>query len=193
MPADPSFSDLIRRVRAGDQQAAADLVRRYEPAVRRAVRFRMVDPRLGALFDSMDVCQSVMATFFVRAAGGEYECDDPDQLLHLLVDIARKKLVDQARRQRAARRDVRRTVGGEAAGLDAVAAPGTPSQQLQADELLTQVRARLTAEELRLVELRQQGREWADIAAEVGATAVALRKKLSRAFDRVSRDLGLDV
>ncbi len=33
-----SFADLIRRVRGGDADAAAELVRNYEPAIRRAVR-----------------------------------------------------------------------------------------------------------------------------------------------------------
>src|SRR5262249_19780647 len=44
-----SFGELIARVRAGDEQAAADLVRRYEPAIRRAARVRLVDTRLNRL------------------------------------------------------------------------------------------------------------------------------------------------
>src|SRR5206468_9976043 len=54
-----SFADLIGRVRAGDGRAAAELVRRYEPAVRVAVRVRLTDPGLRRVLDSMDVCQSV--------------------------------------------------------------------------------------------------------------------------------------
>ena len=34
-----SFEDLIGRVRAGDQDAARELVQRYEPSIRRAVRY----------------------------------------------------------------------------------------------------------------------------------------------------------
>ncbi len=41
-----SFAQLMRRVRAGDQEAATEIVRRYEPAIRRAVRFRLKDNRL---------------------------------------------------------------------------------------------------------------------------------------------------
>ena len=52
-----AFRDLIARVRAGDAAAAAELVRLYEPAIRRAVRVRLVDARLERLLDSMDVCQ----------------------------------------------------------------------------------------------------------------------------------------
>jgi hypothetical protein len=34
------FLDLMERVRGGDGDAAAELVRRYEPAIRRVVRLR---------------------------------------------------------------------------------------------------------------------------------------------------------
>jgi hypothetical protein len=53
------------------------------------VRRRLNDPSLYPLFDSMDICQSVLASFFLRAAAGEYDLDGPAQLLRLLVGIAR--------------------------------------------------------------------------------------------------------
>src|SRR5579885_2113346 len=109
------FHDLIRRVRAGDEAAAAELVRRYEPAIRRAVRIRLADTRLARAFDSMDVCQSVLASFFVRAALGQYELDAPEQLLKLLATMARHKLADQVDRERAECRDNRRLAGSAAA------------------------------------------------------------------------------
>ena len=64
MPEQTSFADLIRRVRAGDDQAARELVREYEPAIRRAVRIQLRNPRLRAQLDSVDICQSVLANFF---------------------------------------------------------------------------------------------------------------------------------
>ena len=98
-----AFPVLIERVRAGDAEAAAELVRRYEPMVRRAARVRLVDPRLGRVLDSMDICQSVMASFFLRAALGQYELNSPDQLLKLLATMARNKLANQAHGQRGRR------------------------------------------------------------------------------------------
>jgi hypothetical protein len=65
-----SFRDLWNRVRAGDAQAATDLVRQFEPLIRHEIRLRMTDPRLTRAFDSTDVCQSVLASFFARAACG---------------------------------------------------------------------------------------------------------------------------
>src|SRR6266480_4019842 len=103
-----SFRDLIGRVRKGEQSAAAELVRRYEPAIRRAVRFRLTDPRLRRTCDSMDVCQSVLLSFFVRAASGQYDLDSPEQLLRLLTTMARNKLISQVHKHGAARRDYHR-------------------------------------------------------------------------------------
>src|SRR3954447_25297416 len=134
------FQDLIGRIRAGDEAAAAELVRTYEPAIRRAARVRLSDSRLRRLFDSMDICQSVLASFFVRAALGQYELKQPEQLLRLLVDMSRKKLVDRAREQGAARRYYRRTpAGGQDVGEVAADGP-TPSQEVAADELLREFR-----------------------------------------------------
>jgi RNA polymerase sigma-70 factor (ECF subfamily) len=188
-----SFANLIQRVRAGDQEAAADLVKRYEPTIRRAVRFRLVDTRLAAVLDSMDICQSVLFSFFMRAASGQYELDQPEQLLKLLVAMARNKLASAARRERADRRDIRRTKAAQAVPGDLIAPDASPSQQVAAQELLQEAQRRLTPQEQQLVEMRRAGRAWSEIAAELGSTPVLLRKKLSRALDRVTQLLGLSV
>jgi RNA polymerase sigma factor (sigma-70 family) len=191
MPDDGDFTDLIRRVRSGDEQAATELVRRYEPAIRRAVRLRLVDARLGRLLDSMDICQSVMASFFVRAALGQYEVDKPEQLLRLLATIARNKLADQARKRRLEHAE--RGTRAEDPDVDQLAGGvPSPSRQVAAQDLLAQVRAQLSEDERQLADRRALGQEWADIAAELGGSPEALRKKLSRAVDRVAQQLGLD-
>jgi RNA polymerase sigma-70 factor (ECF subfamily) len=192
VPQDQSFHELIRRVRAGDDAAAAEVVQRYGAALRRAVRARLTDPTLRRLLDSMDVCQSVLASFFVRAAAGQYALDTPGQLVRLLASMARHKLLRQAERLHAARRDGRRCQEG-GFGTCEPADPGPQPPQLVAGrELLQQFRSRLSEEERRLADQRALGRSWADIAAAVGGNADALRIRLSRAADRVARELGLD-
>ncbi len=86
------FGELISRIRRGDADAAREIVRRYEMSIRVAVRTRLSDPRLRRHFDSMDVCQSVLASFFLRVASGAYDLDDPRQLVSLLMKMAEKKL-----------------------------------------------------------------------------------------------------
>src|SRR5262245_57453839 len=142
MSADDSFRDLIRRVRGGDDTAAAELVRVYEPTIRMVVRRRLYDPSLRRHFDSVDICQSVLAGFFVRAALGQYVLETPAQLLKLLATMARNKLVDQVGKQRAASRDHRLLQeGGDRSNL--VDPHQTPCQVAVNRDLLEQVRRRL--------------------------------------------------
>ena len=192
MPEASEFRNLIRRVRTGDESAAAELVRIYEPAIRRAARVRLVDPRLRRVFVSMDGCQSVLASFFVRTALGQYELDRPENLVGLLVSMTRKKLADHAREQGAARRDYRRTQAGSRDLREHAAAGTSPSQQVAGQELLREFRKRLSDDERRLTDLRAQNLDWAQIAADCGGSPEALRKKLARAVDRVGQELGLD-
>jgi RNA polymerase sigma factor (sigma-70 family) len=191
MSPDPSFEELIRWVGGGDQEAAARLVRDFEPVVRRVVRARLRGARAQCEFDSMDICQSVLAIFFVRVAAGEYDLKAPDDLIKLLLTMTRNKLAEKMRRQHRLRRDSRRTVGGvdelALAGLDP-----TPSSVIASKELLEQARLRLSEEERQLVELRGQGLSWEEVAALLGGTAGARRNQLARGLDRVAQELRLD-
>lgn len=185
------FQDLIGRVRAGDEAAAVELVRRYEATLRRTIRVRLRDARLGRLFDSMDICQSVLGSFFVRVALGQYQLDSPEHLVRLLSTMARNKLAKQARKQQAQRRDYRRVVNHHTERQ--IVAPGAgPAEQVAARELLAVALGRLLPHERRLLDLRQEGRGWDEIAAVVGGRPDALRMQLGRATDRIVRELGLD-
>jgi RNA polymerase sigma-70 factor (ECF subfamily) len=190
MAQDQTFADFIRRIRAGDPAAAVELIRQYEPVIRLEVRRRLSDPALYRLFDSVDICQSVMLSFFVRAAAGEYELDQPQHLLKLLVAMAHNKLAIQARKLHTQRRDSRREVAAHRPELMAIA-PG-PDRIVAGQELLREVRRHLTSEERHLADLRGEGHTWPEIAARLGGTSQARRRQLTRALDRVARHLGLD-
>jgi RNA polymerase sigma-70 factor (ECF subfamily) len=185
-----TFTDFIRRIRAGDDQAAQELVERYEPVIRREVRLRLKDPRLNSQFDWTDVCQSVLASFFLRAASGQYDLDEPAQLVKLLVVMTRHKLANQERRHRAGRRDYRRLEPQDPAELEGrgVRQP-SPSRIVAGRELLEEFRRRLSEEEREMVDLRTQGCEWPEIAAKLGGTSGARRKQFARAVDRVEHQL----
>jgi RNA polymerase sigma-70 factor (ECF subfamily) len=186
-----SFRELMGRVRAGDQAAAGELVRRYEPTICRTIRVRLRDQRLGRLLDSMDICQSVLSSFFVRAALGQYELDEPEQLLKLLTRMARNKLANQVHHQRAGRRDYRRVVG-EIEDKPVAAAGSSPSELVAGQELLQEAGRRLSSEERQLLDLRREGLEWHEIARRLDGNADALRVRLGRAIDRVAQELGLE-
>jgi RNA polymerase sigma-70 factor (ECF subfamily) len=192
MSVEQDFAAFLARVRAGDEQAAAELVRNYGPVIRREVRFRLSDPALYRLTDDEDVCQSVLASFFVRAALGEYDLADPAQLLRLLLGMARNKLAFQARKQRAQRRDGRRLAAEGVEELDPPGGGATPSRHAAGRELLLRVRQRLSEEERQVADLRSQGHGWVEIARALGGSPDWRRVQLTRALDRVSRELGLE-
>jgi RNA polymerase sigma factor (sigma-70 family) len=188
---EPSFDELIRRVGDGDEQAAARLVRDFEPVIRRVLRARFRSASARREFDSMDICQSVLANFFVRVTAGQYDLKEPDDLTKLLVTMSRNKLAEKMRRQHRLRRDSRRTVGG-IEELDLAGRDASPSSVVAGKELLEQARQRLSDEERQLVELRGQGSSWEEVAATLGGTSGARRNQLARALDRVAVELQID-
>ncbi len=52
--------------------------------MRRVVRVRLREPRLYSQFDCDNICQSVMASSFVRAAAAQFDLERPYELLRLL-------------------------------------------------------------------------------------------------------------
>ncbi len=177
-----SFSAFFAAVRSGDPAAAAELVRLYEPYLRQVIRLRLSGERLRRVLDSEDVCQSVLAIFFARAAAGEFDVADPDALRGLLARMAINKLLDKVRRER-------HHGGGIPDDWDAPADDPTPSQLLQRADLAAALRARLTERERWLFDRRAEGYSWPDIAAEAGEAPDTLRIHLARAIARVQNEV----
>jgi RNA polymerase sigma-70 factor (ECF subfamily) len=191
MPDDAAFVDLIGRLRAGDERAAAEVVRRFEPALRLAVRVRLSNPALRRRLDPQDICQMVLATFFTRAARGRYELTGPGRLLKLLTTMARNQIHRQVRALRARRRGGHLTQKAHLQEGDLVDPGPDPTQEVAHGELLELFHRRLSAEERWLKEQRGLGRTWAVIAAEIGANPDALRMRYNRKVSQVARELRL--
>jgi DNA-directed RNA polymerase specialized sigma24 family protein len=188
------FHDLMARVQAGDPQAADELVRGCEAEIRLEVRVRLrvQDGRVRRALDTMDITQSVLASFFAGVAAGRYAPEHPRQLLALLTTMTRNKLLNQVRNQRRQRRDVRRVQSFDAAVHEPPAEGESPSQLVAGKELLGEFRKRLTLDERQLAERRGNGEAWDAIAADLGGSPDSRRKQLERAFARVAQELGLD-
>jgi RNA polymerase sigma factor (sigma-70 family) len=191
MSGDVQFGDFIRRIRLGDEAAAEELVRRFESVIRREVRSRLEDSQLARTLDSVDISQSVLASFFARMAAGEYDLYEPPQLTRLLVKMAKNKLASQSRRQFSQKREARRVNIDDAVLRDAPDGDPSPSQHVSGRELLDAVCQRLTDEERRISDLRSRDLTWEQIAAHLGGTPDGRRMQLTRALDRITHELGL--
>lgn len=186
MSENEDFVDWIKRVRAGDPVAAEKMVRDYEPYIRRAARSRLRSSQLRRVLDSVDVCQSVLASLFKRTAKGQYELETPEQLQKLLTRMVQNKVTDAWRKLTV------RILGSGDVDLGQI-----PSNELAVDdsvcalEVVALVRDHLPTEALELFDLRAAGVEWNDIARRYGATAEALRKRLTRALATAAAQAGV--
>ena len=184
------LASWIEGIKAGNQAAAAELVRHYEPEVRRFVRFRLNDPRLRRLIDSVDVCQSVMVRFFQGIQAERLSVEHPLQLLKLLTTMARNSLLDHARKVK-----VRRHISGNGLETDHMANVAdrrtNPSEKLEEADLVDLIRSRMRPDEQRALDQWLLGQGWEDMSQEFNCEPDALRKRLTRAIDRATKELGL--
>src|ERR1700722_18387026 len=119
------LQELLPGIRSGDEAAAVEFVRVYAPFVRMAVRARMRLAQLRRIADSSDLCQSVLGSFLVRAALGQYELTCEDDLRALLGVMAANKVADAVKKPEFGRGRV--TVSLDSNGLDVAASDPSPS------------------------------------------------------------------
>jgi RNA polymerase sigma-70 factor (ECF subfamily) len=147
---------------------------------------KQTSPEVAPRADADDIVQSVFRTFFRRAALGEYDLPDGDELWKLFLVIGLNKVRAVAGHHKAAKRDVRQTAGGPA--FDKAAERLTAGDdadlnllQMTIDELL----APLPAGHRQIVELRVAGHEVADIAARVGRAKRSVERILQEFRNRL--------
>jgi DNA-directed RNA polymerase specialized sigma24 family protein len=179
-PAPASDRSLLRRLRHGHSDASTELYLRYAERLL-ALAAAQSSPDLATRVDPEDIVQSVFRTFFRRASLGEYEVPDGEELWKLFLVIALNKVRKTGAFHRAAKRDVRKTQGGEAfdravASRGAGDATALDLLRLLIEELLQD----LTAAHRTMIELRIEGYEVNEIAAAV--------RRSKRSVERVLQD-----
>jgi DNA-directed RNA polymerase specialized sigma24 family protein len=187
-----SFTSFMRAIRGGNEDAARELVRRFEGVIRREARLRMDDRRLLRVIDSMDISQSVLTSFFLRASTGHFDLETPEQLVKLLLRMTRNKLALQVRRQRARRRDHRMLAAARVDELNVPSSYPGPSELASDHDLIDAVRFRMDDEERQIADMRAEGWEWSEIAGRLGGSPQARRMQLSRAVHRAAKALKLN-
>jgi RNA polymerase sigma-70 factor (ECF subfamily) len=186
----PTFLELIQLVREGDEQAAGELVRQYEPELRRFVRYRLSDRSLRKLLDSIDVTQSVFAKFFFQLEQGRFDLDNPRQLINLLTTMASNRLCDHYRNTQRLKRNPVEAAGQRCPEESVPDGAPDPVDAIMSRELVDVFRARLDQAEQELLDRRMDGCGWKEIADLQGESPEALRKRLTRAIDRAATELG---
>ena len=185
-----SFIQLIDRLQKGDSSAANRLLEDYGPAIRRIARVRLNESMLRRVEESMDVYQSVMANFLMRASSGQFDLETPGQLMALVSTMIRNRVVDKVRFYRTQKRDIQRNINL----TDAMPPAGrgeTASVMISRDELVSRFQMLLSEEDRLLLHQRAQGRTWQELADQLNTTPDQLRKRLARATMAISREVDL--
>lgn len=177
-PPGPSDGSLLARVRDGSQEAAGELYHRYARRLLALARAK-TGTDLAARVEAEDIVQSVFGSFFRGAKQGFYDAPGGEELWGLLLVIALNKIRAKGAFHRAAKRDVRKTRGGDAlesGGFD------PPADDAAAGDLLRlaveEVLGRLPAESRDVVRLRIEGYEVAEVAHRTGRSKRTVERLL---------------
>jgi RNA polymerase sigma-70 factor (ECF subfamily) len=182
---DEKSGDLLARWRTGDQEAAAVLFQRYTNRLIALARSRLpVD--LARRVDAEDVVQSVYRSFFAGAHDGHYQLQQGGDLWRLLVTITLHKVYYQVKRNQADKRAVRReqplAMEDTLHGIPAqrLAQDPSPMELLALVDELERMMRGLDPVERRMLQMRLQGHNLAEIAADTQRCQQTVRRLLKR-------------
>lgn len=204
MPPDPPLQDsveLVRRARGGDREALERLLERYAQPLRHLVRLHMSREARRAV-ESMDIVNDAL-----EVAAQKIESFEPRtraSILYWLEDIAVKKLSDVVARERAAKRDHRRTVplpqpdsSDSNPGFEPAGRENTPSQEVERKEQIQIIEEECinglpSTQREAIVWRDYRGASWEELARATGAPSAGAaedfyrraRKKLEEVLKR---------
>ncbi len=199
---DQGESELLRRLKAGDKQAADELLGRYFDRTVRAANIRIAQRRLRGS-GSEDIAASVFESLWKKADQQQFSDDDltnSDELWRLLCTMVRFKTEDHLRREHADKRG-----GGMVRGESVFYSGSDPSglglagfsdSELTADELVSfrehyQKMMKLLRDETlqEVVTLRVEENKVSEIANHFGKSERWVKRKLALARDIWQQEL----
>ena len=183
MSSEINSHELVERWRAGDQDAARLLFDRYVDRLAAVARQR-IGQRLGTRVDPDDVVQSVFRTFFGRLRDGQFSIADQDDLCKLLMRITVHKTLRQAEYQFAARRNpAHETPQGDPSHeplMDLLSREPSPETTVAFVDELEHFLKELRPEERQILEMRFQGHDNEEVAAQLGVSDRKVRRVIER-------------
>jgi len=173
-----SIPQLIVKARLGDREALNELLRYYEPYLRRVARSNM-GPTLRKAHETADILQEVLLTAAARFE--KFQGIDEDELLTWLRTLVARKAVDMARYLSRSRR----SPGGDAQleSLDAVSERGA-YPEIAADQTSPSQGAARRELQLKLAEALEK-------LPDDEADVIWMRHIEEMSFEAIGRRLGM--
>ena len=190
-----SFAEFLRRLRAGDDEAARQLFQRFARQLIGMARRRFEGP-LKHKVDPEDIVQSAYKSFFSRHADGSIEVGSWNSLWGLLTIITVRKCTERVAYHRAQRRDAAREVSAppdseSAPALEGLSREPTPAEAAELSETVARLLAGLDADERPILEMSLQGYSTREISAELNRaerTVRLLRERIRKRLERMQQD-----
>lgn len=181
---------LLKRFRSGSEDAAAALYLRYAQRLQRLADAQ-VGPELAVRMDPEGLVQSVFRTFFRRAASGQYDVGDQEDLWKLLLVMALNKIRSAGSYHRASKRDIAVTQTLPDQVADGVRRPDDEMAlnilKLTIEELLSG----LPVEQQQMILLRIEGHEVNEIAAHTGRAKRSVERILQSFRQQLQKQIGV--
>lgn len=181
---------FLNRIQHGDQDAARDLLTRYEAEVRLVVR-RQLPRLLRSRFDSLDFLQSVWGSFFRRIREGATEFEDSRHLVAFLARAAKNKVIDEYRRAASQKQDMHREESlwtDRDRPRDLADSGETPSQIAEAHEAFHRLSSLVPEDRRVVLELKAQGLSSREIGDKLGVS----ERTVQRVIEELRRKAGAD-
>jgi len=186
-----TFIDLMRRLEAGNQEAAAEVFQLYAHRLIALAR-KQLDARFRAVLSGSDVAQEVLNSFFRRQAQDPYDVESESVLWGLLAEIALRKCGKWNRhfaaRKRGGGRSLSLQIGDDdGAAWDVADSGPTPADAAVLAETVAELYQGLKENEHAICELRLQNYQVREIAARLNLTEETVSRKLRRIKDKLQR------
>ncbi len=183
MNPDP-LDELLERLCTGDDAAAEEVFRVYEPYLRMVVR-RQLPAQYRSRFDSIDVVQSVWADVLQGFRDSGWRFANAAQLRAFLTKVTRNRFIDRVRQHQRAL-DVELPLADNEVEQLLYDTQPRPSEVVRADELWQQLLANCPPAHQELLHLKRQGKSLAEIAAQTGLHPSSVRRILYDLARRVA-------
>lgn len=183
------FERLLHSVSEGSEEAAAELVRRYGPWMRKVVANKLPQ-ELRRQFDSSDFTQTAWSSIFAqRSEFGRFRT--PNEFLRYAAKLARNKVAIEARRRLFGKAyDVRQEPAFSDAAIDIELKPSlktpTPSQEAMAGERWNEMVANQSPDYKSVLALRREGHTFCEIADRLSLSESHVRRLYRKALFRES-------
>jgi RNA polymerase sigma factor (sigma-70 family) len=171
----PELQQFLATLRSGDPQAVDQVLHTLGPFFRKTIRMRLIDRRLRRVMDTTDIFHSLLKDFLAQ---DHPPTETSAGLCAYLAAAVHHKILTRTRKER-------RHTGSLPQGWEPARAEPPVAQEIEIRDFSQAIRARLSEPERRLLDLRQQGFTWCQIAKRMGGNCDTLRMRLRRAVATV--------